>query len=290
MCCSTTHRGETVPGDTVPAFAAQRALLPKDPPLRPRKWGCALRMERGESAAPRRERLHRGLTLLELLIVLTILVALSTIIVPTMGYLGRRSQSLAARENLYRMQELLVNRYWSDMGELPRPAVDVDGNVIEPDRLDHPQLRYLFVNPDRAADADDPFVYQKSANMLSGRTWQGPYLSHTGARYTITDADGSGTGFTDRYGEAAVLDAWGRPIVLQVPDESATDLPSDLGEFTETQIRRLHARLVSAGPNGRIETPTDVLMPSAAERDDDVVLFLFRHDEDGDGFLDLEDE
>ncbi|MFW5693486.1 MAG: prepilin-type N-terminal cleavage/methylation domain-containing protein [Thermoguttaceae bacterium] len=246
-------------------------------------------------ASPARttEYVPRGLTLLELLIVLTILVALSTIIVPTMGYLGRRSQSLAARENLYRLQELIVNRYWADMGELPRPAVDVDGDVIEPDRLDHPQLRYLFVNPDRAADADDPFLYQKSANLLSGRTWQGPYLSHSGARYTITDADGTGTGFTDRYGEdgdPAVLDAWGRPIVLQVPDESATDLPTDLGEFTEAQIRRLHARLVSAGPNGRIETPTDVLMPSAAERGDDVVVFLFRHDEDGDGFLDLEDQ
>ncbi len=239
--------------------------------------------------------IHRGLTLLELLIVMTILVALGTIIVPTMGYLGRRSQSLAARENLYRLQDLIVNRYWSDMGELPRPAVDVDGNVIEPDRLDHPQLRYLFVNPDRAADTNDPFIYQKSVNMLSGRTWQGPYLSHTGARYTVTDTgtDGSGTGFTDRYGlddDPAVLDAWGRPIVLQLPDQNADDLPNELGEFTEDQIRRLHARLVSAGPNGRIETPTNVLMPEADQRGDDIVVFLFRHDEYGPDFLNLEDE
>ncbi len=236
---------------------------------------------------------RRGLTLLELLIVLTILVALGTIIVPTMGYLGRRSQSLAARENLYRLQELIVNRYWADMGELPQPAVDADGDVLEPGREDHPQLRYLFVNPDRAADANDPFLFQKSANLLGGRSWQGPYLSHTGARYTITDADGTGNGFTNRYGETddpAVLDAWGRPIVLQVPDAGATDLPSELGEFTEAQIRRLHVRLVSAGPNGRIDTPPDVLMPSAAERGDDLVLFLFRHDEDGPDFLLLEDD
>lgn len=252
------------------AFAGARALAPGNPGTAP-----------------------RGLTLLELLIVLTILVALSTIIVPTMGYLGRRSQSLAARENLYRLQELVVNRYWADMGELPRPAVDLDENVLETGRLDHPQLRYLFVNPDRAANGNDPFIYQKSATLLSGRAWQGPYLSHTGARYTVTDTDGTGDGFTSRYGlddDPAVLDAWGRPIVLQVADESATDLPTDLGEFTEAQIRRLHARLVSAGPDGRIETPTDVLMPTAADRGDDLVLFLFRHDEDGPDFLNLEDD
>jgi len=245
------------------------------------------------SASGKPGNISRGLTLLELLIVLTILVALSTLIVPTMGYLGRRSQSLAARENLYRLHELIVNRYWADIGELPRPAVDeVDGEVLETDRVDHPQLRYLFVNPDRAA-IGDPFIYQKSASLLGGRAWQGPYLSHTGARYAVTDTDGTGDGFTSRYGlegDPAVLDAWGRPIVLQVPDESATDLPTDLGEFTEAQIRRLHARLVSAGEDGRIETPTDVLMPTAEQRGDDLVLFLFRHDEDGPDFLNLEDQ
>lgn len=264
MCSSTIHRG-------LRALAGTRA------------------------AAAKTGTVSRGLTLLELLIVLTILVALGTLIVPTMGYLGRRSQTLAARENLYRLQDLIVNRYWADMGELPRPAVDETGAVLETGREDHPQLRYLFVNPDRAADTNDPFIYQKSVNMLSGRTWQGPYLSHTGARYTVTDEslDGSGTGFTDRYGlddDPAVLDAWGRPIVLQVPDENATDMPNGNGEFTPEQIRRLHARLVSAGPNGRIETPIDRLMPTEAERGDDIVLFLFRYDEYGPDFLSLEDE
>jgi prepilin-type N-terminal cleavage/methylation domain-containing protein len=233
-----------------------------------------------------------GLTLLELLIVLTILVALSTLIVPTMGYLGRRSQRLAARENLYRLQNLIVNRYWTDMGDLPRPALDLEGNVLEPDRVDHPQLRYLFVNPDRAADPNDPFIYEKSPNLLSGRTWQGPYLSHSGARYTATDQDGEGSGFTNQYGEPGdptVLDAWGRPIVLQLPTEDATDMPDGNGEFTVVQICRMHARLVSAGPNGRIDTPINVLMPSPEQRGDDVVLFLFRHDEYGEELLTLED-
>lgn len=232
---------------------------------------------------------RRGLTLLELLIVLTILVALGTLIIPTMGYLGRRSQRLAARENLHRLQNLIVNRYWADMGDLPRPALDLNGDVSEPGREDHPQLRYLFVNPDRAADLNDPFIYLKSAALLSGRSWQGPYVSHSGARYSVLAADG----FTSLYGldnDPAVLDAWGRPIVLQLPTEVPTGLdPGDDG-LVILRVQRLHARLVSAGPNGRIDTPPDLLMPLAVDRGDDVVLFLFRHDEDGDGFLTLEDE
>jgi prepilin-type N-terminal cleavage/methylation domain-containing protein len=230
-----------------------------------------------------------GLTLLELLIVLTILVALSTLIVPTMGYLGRRSQRLAARENLYRLQNLVVNRYWTDMGDLPRPALDLDGSVLEPARVDHPQLRYLFVNPDRAADPDDPFIFEKSPNLLSGRAWQGPYVSHSGARYTVNAA----LGFSDLYGldgDPAVLDAWGRPIVLQLPTEIPVGLNAGDDDLQILRIQRLHTRLVSAGANGRIDTPVDQLMPLAVDRGDDVVVFLFRHDEDGDGFLTLEDE
>lgn len=242
----------------------------------------------------------RGLTLLELLIVMTILVALGTLVIPTMGYLGRRSQSLAARENLYRLQELIVNRYWAEMGELPRPAVDDQGAVIDPPgggdvRVDHPQLRYLFVNPDRAADANDPFPFERSPRLLSGRTWQGPYLSHSGARYQITDdeSEGTGNGFTRRYGETGdptVLDAWGRPIVLQLPQGIPGDFPDGMTETEQRRIRRLHTRLVSAGPSGRLHTPPDVLMPSENERGDDVVLFLFRYDEQGPDFLTLEDD
>ncbi len=230
-----------------------------------------------------------GLTLLELLIVLTILVALSTLIVPTMGYLGRRSQRLAARENLYRLQNLIVNRYWNDMGDLPRPALDLDGQVLEPERLDHPQLRYLFVNPDRAADPNDPFFFDKSPNMLSGRAWQGPYVSHTGARYVVDPA----LGFDELYGrdgDPAVLDAWGRPMVLQLPTEVPVGLDATDDALQVLRIQRLHARLVSAGPNGRIDTPLEPLMPLAADRGDDVVVFLFRHDEEGEGLLTLEDD
>ena len=53
---------------------------------------------------------RRGLTLLELVVVLSILVALATLIVPNISWFGQKSQVVSTRENLQRLQELLVNR------------------------------------------------------------------------------------------------------------------------------------------------------------------------------------
>lgn len=242
-----------------------------------------------------------GLTLLEMLIVLTILVALGTIIVPSLSYLGKRSQKLASRENLCRLQDLIVNRYIPDMGELPRPAIDEDtGDVLETGREDHPQLRYLFVNPDRTSDANEYNDQDKATSLLSDRNWQGPYTMHTGAEYDFDDADTRN--FTTIYGvedDPVIYDAWGHPIVLQWPTETPTGVVDEDGDGSTDdeilEIQRRYVRLVSAGPDGVLDTPIDKLMPDDTDsatdgRDDDILVFLFRHDEHGDGYLNLEEE
>jgi len=213
---------------------------------------------------------RRGLTLLELLVVLLILIALATVVVPTIGMFGRKSQQVATRENLLRLQELLLDRYMVDMNELPRPQ-----NLVGPPaRLNHPQLRYLFVNPDTEDIGPTPGM-----TLLSDRRWNGPYVKHGGARYQLDAAKGFvaayGVGDTEGPpvipGDPAILDAWGRPIVLQEPDVD--------GGFAPTG---------SAGPNGVIDTPLTVLMPTDVQRGDDILIFLFRHDEFGEDFLSLE--
>jgi type II secretory pathway pseudopilin PulG len=246
-----------------------------------------------------RHAVRAGLTLLELLIVLTILIALGTIIVPSIGHLGERSQALATRENLCRLQELIVDRYYAEMGELPRPAVDSDDVVLESGsvggkRADHPQLRYLFVNPDKTVDADTDLYNDRDrgTNLLSSRCWQGPYTMHQGAEYRVDAA----ANFTTDYGEdgdPTVLDAWGHPVVLQWPTEVPDGMTGD--DDAIARVQRQHARLVSAGEDGILDTPPDVLMPDASSdaatgRNDDVIVFLFRHDEHGDGYLSLEQE
>jgi prepilin-type N-terminal cleavage/methylation domain-containing protein len=251
---------------------------------------------------------RRGLTLLELLVVLAILISLATIVVPVISMFGGKSQEVATRENLLRLQDLLVNRYIPDLGGGTYVSVGSGVNPYKGTRIGnmvanlpapgavgyaeratyHPQLRYLFVNPDDS-------VYPETMNWvpnltaLATRRWQGPYIRHTGGAYKIhVDGviDGIDPSFTTVYGEdgdPTVFDAWGRPIVIQVPtgtDSGAESITNEPGVN--------FARLVSAGPDGVIDTSESVFMPTATERDDDIIIFLFHHDKYGDGYLKLE--
>jgi prepilin-type N-terminal cleavage/methylation domain-containing protein len=253
---------------------------------------------------------RRGLTLLELLVVLTILAALATLVVPMIGQFGSQSQAGSTWESMLRLQDLIVNHYMADMhdasgnGELPRPGyaglngTGVNGSTTTA-RSNHPQLRYLFINPgplDATTDtsAETPFP---SANitLLSPRRWNGPYVTHQGARYPgardptaaaaagfgaefgVADVDGvdqtTGATAVTTYGDPTVLDAWNNPIVIQVPNTSGGASPS------ATDL--MYARLVSAGPNGKLETPETEQMPPTSDRGDDVVMFLFVPDQYG---------
>ncbi|MEZ6087107.1 MAG: prepilin-type N-terminal cleavage/methylation domain-containing protein [Pirellulaceae bacterium] len=252
---------------------------------------------------------HRrsGLTLLELLIVLVILTALGTLLIPTLSWVGERSQRLTTQENLRRLRDLIVNEYQVDMGELPRPRLDQSTATVA--RRQHPQLVYLFVNPDTHDNGvlTDDFGPPPGVNVLSGRVWNGPYVQHSGMEYFVTQTTTNLTGYTDRYGlgtptydatginpgvgDPAVTDAWGHPIVIQEPTGDSSD-DNTISEATltsaEVEWGRRHTRLVSAGRDGVINTPANALMPTPAERGDDEILFLYRHDEFSETMLDLE--
>jgi len=91
--------------------------------------------------------------------------------------------------------------------------------------------------------------------------WRGPYLQHGGGRYAADPA----RGFLADYGAdgwPTAVDAWGRPIVLQWPQPGGMIDP------------RPYLRLVSAGPNGVLETPREFIYPSRASCGDDIVLYL----------------
>lgn len=251
-----------------------------------------------------------GLTLLELLVVLVILVSLSTLVVPMIGPFGSQSQAVSTRENLARLQELIVNRYMTDMHaadgtpELPRPGYR--GN--QDGRQNHPQLRYLFVNPGPVwtntattdSAAETPFA-SSDTTLLSQRRWNGPYLTHQGAKYKINngtsplnatktigfsniyglgDTVDSSTGEITSPGDPTVFDAWANPIVIQEP----TTWDSTMATGADP---KKYARLVSAGPNGVLETPETTGMPTASQRGDDIIMFLFVPDQYGVGYVKL---
>ena len=196
-------------------------------------------------------RLPRGrrpaLTLAELVIVLAILSVVGAIVLPLAGHYAADSRDAVTRQSLARLRDVIAETYWQDSYQkLPRPD-----NTISPSRSNYPQIRYLFVNP-RTEDA----TVQYDPDYRRG--WRGPYLvDRSGACFVIDVA----AGFTQSYGEngdPAVLDGWGRPIVIQNPGTLADG--------------RQDVRLVSAGPNGIVNVPPDKATASltAADTGDDV--------------------
>lgn len=165
------------------------------------------------------------------------------------------------------------------------------------------------------------------------RGWRGPYLRGGSAAFPARDAvrhDGDGTfaarGFYPDLlclrlpidfiggklgcsvygfpGEPAVMDPWGNPYVLQIPPPQAFWDRYDTNTNLADEVRFQYARVVSAGPDGRLDTPCFTVngtndwrittwseeacrssrqagrVDGALNRGDDLVLFLRRSDVD----------
>jgi prepilin-type N-terminal cleavage/methylation domain-containing protein len=196
-----------------------------------------------------------ALTLLEVAVVVVILATLAMLVYPRVEQTEDNASSAATTTNMVALRDVILDRYWNDMKDvLPAGVVPTDGyprpnSANNPQsRTQHPQLYFLFVRPDGAP------VYDPA----SRRGWNGPYLKHTGGRYPVP-----GTVYTPTYGQEGdptVVDGWGRPIVLQYLIDSGTD----------------YSRLVSAGPDGVINTPANVPYPGRDNSvcGDDIVLYL----------------
>lgn len=234
---------------------------------------------------------RRGLTLIELLAVLVVLAALGGIMIPLIGDLrvdafgdgeGRSAQEIATLSTMQQIRNAIMGSpgqpgYFSDMGDYPRPTEFSVANPGNPGpRPDHPQLRYLFINP-----ADEKPIRPRGNDIEwdpSTKTgWRGPYmLSATGAfsadlhpSFLVDEPASTNRLYGDltdpRDGrnepDPALLDAWGRPIVIQEPLQVGNPEP-------------FRARLVSAGPNGVIDTPPEDRTPDPDEIGDDLLLYL----------------
>ncbi len=210
---------------------------------------------------------RRGLTLLELGVVLAILGALASVAVLSSGALLGQSRGDVTRQSLAQLRDAIAQTYWQDAGgNLPQRNVSV--TPVPPGRMTTPQLRYLFINPlteNTLTTADpgstDATVTYNPAYRLG---WRGPYLvPNNGAVYTFNPATAAATGFLEQYGESgdpAVMDGWGNPIVIQNPG------PAPDGA--------LDVRLVSAGPNGIVNidptVSTAALLANPSLTGDDV--------------------
>lgn len=202
-------------------------------------------------------RSRRGLTLLELVVVIMILAILSTLVVVLIGGTVDSSREQVTQATLREVQKVIVNRYQVDMAGSLQPADSptlpqlqiargMPGpnpqNPLPNSRELHPQLHFLFVNP-MTGDSQSTF------DPIFSRGWRGPYLVNAGSRYPGHDPnnDAALRGFGPTYGiphsgtnvgDFAVLDGWGNPVILR-----------------GTGVLNQEMELVSAGSDGILGTP-----------------------------------
>jgi prepilin-type N-terminal cleavage/methylation domain-containing protein len=164
-------------------------------------------------------------------------------------------------------------RFRETVADIGRPA----WNTLNPNR---PSLQYLFVNP-----ATDPELLNRfdafrlklvhTFNLDTKRGWRGPYLDtqRSVGRYPLPDMPeghpdyasalvaAAERGFTTGYAEKGALvplDAWRNPIVLTEYETTDATVPS--GHY------RLRADLISAGPDGNLNTSDDNIVVLVEER------------------------
>lgn len=286
----------------------------------------------------------RGFTLVELVLVIAILALIAGFAISRIDGLLPRAKVTAAEHDLATIRAAIVaadGGYVADMSGLPGfsrsylrvsnllVATNLYGAVLDGTdrargvRLDDRDAADRFGRIAVGAAPWDRFV---SWDEHARRGWRGPYVKSSSAMIgSFPKDDGSGfypdvsglclpldymanPGEVSVYGfcgEAALMDPWGKPYVLQIPPAQAFD---DLATNVADTVIFQYARVVSAGPNGYLETPCYAINQTndwrgasamwrnkefrrmirqagrigedVALRGDDLVLFLLRNDVD----------
>ena len=246
-----------------------------------------------------------GFTLVELVAVVAIVALVAVLAVQRVGGYQRKHKVLAAVGEMGAVAGAL-QEWADDMEGLPR-FCRVNPYLGE-ERYEglNARVHLLFcaTNVQSAAELgkwrEDGLLPDGAEGMWDearGRGWRGPYLQGwkaaewpaPDARRFKDDETFAERGFTARYGrtnEVALMDPWGNPYVVQFPDAShfaALRGRSGADREGSERWRWPYARVVSAGPDGRLETPRDRCAGRAADgsaraRGDDIVMFLGRAD------------
>lgn len=225
-------------------------------------------------------RSKQGFTLVELVTVIAILSVLAMLVIQNVSFVRDEAEHTVTVTNLQSIRDAFCGSAGS-LGYLDDMKYDaLYGGT-------NARVGYLLALPAGARTYD----------LATRRGWHGPYLNNVRPvdntntalrglfpgpddRRWATDDTFETRGFHTNdnrfvYGatnDVAMADAWGNPFVLQFPTNDLIDTN-----------RLRFARVVSAGPNGILETPLDRLAGLetngvVADRGDDLILFLKRPD------------
>ena len=164
-----------------------------------------------------------GLTLLELVIVLMITVALAGVMVPLVSDHVSDAAETATKATLSEIRNA-VTLFWQDDDRSPKQV---------------PKIHDLFVDPFTNTTA---FRFDPTYKL----GWRGPYLREATGSYEVGVPHSSFAATYGNTGDRALLDAWGRTVVIQSLDPV-------------NGVRDV--RVVSAGPDGQIKLSDDPMNP-----------------------------
>ncbi len=282
-----------------------------------------------------------GFTLIELVVAVAIVAVVALFAVRKTGSFLARGRIAAAESDMRVLAGALRGEegsYLSDMGALAgiSPAFVRLANLFAPTNLygtvqsSGEAGRGLRIDADPRPEGVVAKEELVSWNVEAGRGWRGPYVSMATMPFPSRESRRGGyddtfaergfypelsglwlpRDFTDGIagasiygfpGECVPADPWGNPYVLQIPPAQAfSPTPVEVPD----SLRFRYARIVSAGPDGRLDTPcytlnrtnshfnawsrrTMLLSRQAGRnggdvsmRGDDLVLFLERADVD----------
>lgn len=140
-------------------------------------------------------RSRAAVSLIELIVVLSVLAGLSTLLIPLFSNTLYDSREIATERTLVQVRDATLD-YWSDIKHVALDGVTTVGT--DADRLN---VDWLFANP---VTGDSSFGFD--ANTLIG--WRGPYLAEALGAITIA-------------GSPVVIDAWKNAVVMQDVDPNA---------------------------------------------------------------------
>ena len=140
-------------------------------------------------------RSRAAVSLIELIVVLSVLAGLSTLLIPLFSNTLYDSREIATERTLVQVRDAVLH-YWTDVKHVSLDGVTTVGT--DADRL---SIDWLFVNP-----VTDDSTFGFDANTLIG--WRGPYLLETLGAITIA-------------GAPVVIDAWKNAVVIQDVDPNA---------------------------------------------------------------------
>lgn len=211
-----------------------------------KRWNVAQRLQ----FSPR-----NGMTLLELLVVLMIMIAAALILVPSFNNIDVATPAGKSESPVNIATQATLNTV--------REAMAGKDGVIE--SLSHktnalPREIHELVQKDAPEHMIENAPELQKYDPVNKIGWNGPYVHPTGR---------------DETGEPTIIDGWGNELELQV------DFDQD-GTIDQTESK--YIRVVSAGPNGEIDTPQDISNMKPGENEvneltlsecgDDLVLFL----------------